>query len=316
VRNDAFSKPGRFYRGNIHTHTTRSDGRRSVEQVTADYRARGYDFVSLTDHFLPNERFHPGEPGFCTVTDTREYNDDAFVTILGAELHGPAMENGEIWHIVAAGLPLDFAPLRDGETGPEVARRARDAGAFVGLAHPYWNAVSEVDALSIVGIIDAVEIYNHGCEVEVARGDGLHMAELLLAKGHRVSLYAADDAHFKHARGTFVDAFGGWVQVKAESLTPEALLTALKAGDYYSSTGPEIHNIELCGDTIRVACSPVESIIVSGLGATFLHVHDVSLVAFEGTVPAADRTPYVRVTVVDAQGRRAWSNPIWLDERR
>jgi hypothetical protein len=313
VQSLPFAKPGRFYRGNIHMHSTRSDGRRTMEEVLCDYRSRGYDFVSLTDHFLPNDHFRKGEPGFITVSDTRAFDRDDFITILGAELHGPAMENGEIWHIVAVGLPLDFEPLRPGETGPEVARRAADLGAFVALAHPYWNVVSETDALSIVDLLDAVEIYNHGCEVEVTRGHGLHMAEMLLNKGHRVNLYAADDSHFKHQRGTFMDAFGGWVQVKAESLTADAILAALKAGDFYCSTGPEIHNIELSGGTIRVACSPVETILVSGIGATFRRAHDVSLIDFEADISDMKETPYVRVTVVDADGHSAWSNPIWLD---
>lgn len=308
-----FSTPGTFYRGNLHTHSTRSDGARTPEQVVADYRARGYDFISLTDHFLPNAHFRPGEDGFVTVTDTRPLHADGFVTILGAEVHGPAMENGESWHILAVGLPHDFEQLRPGETGPEVARRARDAGAFVALAHPYWNAVSEVDALSVADVIDAVEVYNHGCEVEVARGHGLHQAEVLLAKGHRVGLCATDDAHFKHPRGTFVDAFGGWVMVKAASLDPADLLDALKAGAYYSSTGPQIHDVAIDGDTVRVACSPVTSIVVSGRGATFRGAHDASLVEFETTLPGRARPPYVRVTVIDAQGRAAWSNPIWID---
>lgn len=313
MRIGAFSKPGQFYRGNLHTHTTRSDGGRTVEQVAGDYRARGYDFVSLTDHFLPNAHFRKGEPGFITVTDSHSEDTDTFITIPGAELHGPAMENGEIWHIVAVGLPLDFPELAEGETGPEVARRASQLGAFVGLAHPHWNVVSETDALSIVDIIDSVEIYNHGCEVQVSRGYGLHMVEMLLNKGHRVLQYAADDAHFKHQRGTFTDAFGGWVQVKSASLTPDAIVAALKAGDFYSSTGPEIHDIQLDGDTIRVVSSPVETVLVSGRGATFRREHGVSIIEFEGDISGMKETPYVTVTVIDAQGRRAWSNPIWLD---
>ena len=39
-----------FYRGNTHCHTTRSDGRRSPEEVIALYREAGYDFLALTDH--------------------------------------------------------------------------------------------------------------------------------------------------------------------------------------------------------------------------------------------------------------------------
>lgn len=314
MSNLPFSKPGSFYRGNLHTHSTMSDGARTPQQVVDDYRSRGYDFISLTDHFLPNAHFRKGEPGFIKVTDTRPYDSDDFITILGAEVHGPAMENGEMWHLVAVGLPLDFEELAPEETGPSVARRAYEAGAWVSLAHPYWNAVSEVDALSVVDIIHAVEVYNHASEVGPLRGWGFHQAEVLLNKGHRVHLNAADDAHFKNPAGTFVDAFGGWVQVKAESLEPEALVAALKAGEYYSSMGPEIHNIEIDGDKIRVESSPVNRVVVTGTGATSRRAINDGKTTAELELPPRDKTPYVRVTVIDADGRLAWSNPIWLDE--
>jgi hypothetical protein len=307
-----FGKPGRFYRGNLHTHSTRSDGARTPEQVVNDYRERGYDFLSLTDHFLPVRHFRPDEPGFITVSDTSSLDTDDFVTILGAELHGPAMENGELWHFVAVGLPADFPELAQGETGPEVAARAAKAGAWVALAHPYWNAVSEIDALSVAGTVHAVEIYNHASEVGVRRGYGLHQAEVMAAKGHRVTFYAADDAHFKHPLGTFLDAFGGWVQVKAESLDSASLLAALKAGHFYCSTGPEIHNVEIDGDRILVECSPADHIVVSGRGVNYQRGHVPSAVSFEAKLPDPDKTPYVRVTVVDTAGNSAWSNPIWI----
>ena len=37
-------------RGNLHAHTTFSDGRRPVAQVVARYRDMGYDFLAITDH--------------------------------------------------------------------------------------------------------------------------------------------------------------------------------------------------------------------------------------------------------------------------
>ena len=48
----AFTSPGRFFKGNIHTHSTRSDGGRVPEDVCKTYREAGYDFLALTDHFL------------------------------------------------------------------------------------------------------------------------------------------------------------------------------------------------------------------------------------------------------------------------
>ena len=85
------------------------------------------------------------------------------------------------------------------------------------------------------------------------------MLEEVLAAGRRLNAYAADDAHFKSP-----DAAGGWVMVKAEKLEPELLLEALKQGDYYSSQGPEIHDIVVDGDKVKVACSPAAWVSVAG----------------------------------------------------
>src|SRR5688572_9876599 len=51
VRPPAFASSGRSFRGNLHTHSDRSDGMASPAQVLAEYRAAGYDFLVLTDHF-------------------------------------------------------------------------------------------------------------------------------------------------------------------------------------------------------------------------------------------------------------------------
>src|SRR5499427_2145280 len=37
-------------KGNLHAHTTFSDGRRPVDQVIARYGDLGYDFLAITDH--------------------------------------------------------------------------------------------------------------------------------------------------------------------------------------------------------------------------------------------------------------------------
>ena len=78
---------------------------------------------------------------------------------------------GELWHILAVGLPLDFPPLKPSETGPQLARRAREAGAFVAVAHPAWSQLTEDDGRTLEAA-HAVEIYNHGAAVETDRGDG------------------------------------------------------------------------------------------------------------------------------------------------
>ena len=44
------------------------------------------------------------------IVDTSNYRDESFTTLIGAEVHTGAMSNGELWHMVAVGLPLDFSP--------------------------------------------------------------------------------------------------------------------------------------------------------------------------------------------------------------
>lgn len=297
-----FSRPGRFWRGNLHTHSTLSDGRRSPEEVCRFYAAAGYDFLSLTEHFLE----HYGWP----MADTRPFRTELFTTIIGAELH-PAqdrMELGAPWHILAVGLPLDFAPSPLEETGPELARRALEAGAYVAAAHPRWHATTDRD-VEALGPIHAIEVYNASCADDNDTADSAYMLDLLLARGRRLSACATDDAHFVlNSR----DRESGWVMVKTETLDPDALVEALKAGDYYSSTGPIIHDLVIApGKSLWLRCSPADRIFLLGGPATYVALGEQGVTEAEFDL-SQWQSPYARVLVRDGEGRKAWTNPVWF----
>lgn len=296
-----FASPGQFYRGNLHTHSTLSDGRLSPEAVCQAYQHAGYDFIALTDHFLPQYDF--------PVADTCPHRTATFTTLLGAELHAGQTELGDIWHILAVGLPPDFAPPAADETGPQIAARALAAGAFVAAAHPQWYGLTEADILSL-GPIHAVEVFNGTSVDHNDRADSWYMADLLYQHGHRYTACATDDTHFNPNRADFLL---GWVWVKSESLSPEALLQALKAGDYYSSTGPQISDIEVTGEKIVVRCSPAERVFVTGAGSRSESRHGPGIREAEFSLNRF-RGSYFRVVVRDQWGRRAWSNPVWPDQ--
>jgi len=296
---DAFSAPGRFWRGNLHTHSTRSDGALEPEEVCARYREAGYDFLCLSDHFLA--RF-----GF-PVTDTRDFRTNRFTTIPGAELHAMENSHGELWHILAVGLPEDFPATGETETGLELAARARATGAFIGIAHPQWSSLTEADGRAMAPHAHAVEIFNHTSEVECARPDGTMLLDLLLNEGYRLGGYAADDAHFKGP-----DAFGAWTMVKAEENQPEALVAALKAGLYYSSQGPLIHDFAVDGDDLVVECSQAVNVAVVGRGTRARNVRGEDLGTVRLPLEPFDGD-WLRVVVGDESGRLAWTNPLWLD---
>ena len=302
-----FAQPGRFWRGNIHTHSNLSDGALAVADVVQAYKNAGYDFLQLSEHFIGHFNW--------PIADTRQFRSNDFTTLIGVELHAPETSAGELWHIVAAGLPLDFKPPEAHETGAHLARRAREAGAFIGIAHPAWSQLTLQDGLAIDSA-HAVEIYNHGCAIENDRGEGWYLHDQLLNEGKHLSAYATDDAHFKTP-----DYFGGWVNVKAQSLDPDALLQALKGGQYYSSQGPELHSITLDKKELHIACSPVDTItVVCGhsrscvkIGKAITHA-TFDLSNLEKGWLLKKPSPWFRATVIDHAGKRAWSNPYWWDE--
>ena len=239
------------------------------------------------------------------MVDTRPFRADGFTTLIGAELHAPSTHLGELWHILAVGLPLDFARTGEDEDGPALARRAAEAGAFVGIAHPQWYGLDASDGHSL-DAAHAVEIYNHTCEMLSARPDGVALFDQLLTDGRKLTGFASDDAHF-HAK----DAFGGWVHVKADALSPEALLDALKAGRYFATQGPEILSLERDGNVLRVATSPARSIVLAGPGSKSMQVHGDGIVEAEfDLVSFADS--WCRLVVTAGDGKRAWTQPEYL----
>lgn len=302
MRPTPFHLPGTFYRGNLHAHSTASDGERSPEAVCSTYQALGYNFLAITDHF--KERF--GYP----LTDTTPYWSDGFITLRGAELHAGEIEMGGLWHLLAVGLPSDFQPNWAGEDGPQIARRALESGAFVAAAHPAWYGLREVDVISL-GDIHAIEVINGLSADYNDRENSWSLFDQLTAQGRRYGAIAADDAHFDPQHQ---DVQRGWVWVKADQLTPEAILNALKQGAYYSSTGPMLFDITLePGKSVFVRCSPAMHIIVSGRGPESVTVHGNGLL--EAELSLTDwKSDYCRITVRDRHGERAWSNVIWFSD--
>ena len=300
--------PGRFFRGNLHCHSNRSDGSLSPAELVAAYREAGYDFVAITDHF--EQRFD------WPVTDTRALRSDDFTTLVGAELSSADWSDPSVYWVAAVGLPLDFAaPAADDHA--EAIARAAACGAFVYMLHPGLNnlRVAAVGGLPAFDAVEAIEIYTH--QSSIYRPDTAYAApflDALLEDGRRLGAVAADDAHFRDVP----DGFGAWVEVFARARDPAALLAALHAGAYYSTQGPALTGLALDGDELRVTCSPCARILLTGPGRLWRRWR--WRVASPGEPPLTEATfalsefrgSFCRVTAVDGDGRRAWSNPIWV----
>ncbi|MGI6101949.1 MAG: hypothetical protein ACOYET_05645, partial [Bacillota bacterium] len=122
-------------------------------------------------------------------------------------------------------------------------------------------------------------------------------------KGKRVLGFSSDDFHEER------DLAQGWMMVRAESRTPEAIFAALKSGNFYNSTGVELTDIHREGDIITVESVDGQEIRIIGNYALLERVcdHSVSVDIRQWGAP------YVRFEVYGRGAQMAWTQPFFMD---
>ena len=287
-----FGLPGHWYKGNLHTHTTQSDGRVSPDDAVAWYHEQGYDFCALSDHWV--------------LTPGRVYSPD-FITLSGTELHGDG------YHLLVAGLRE--LPPRDQEHEPQaVIDYVKAQGALAYIAHPYWTGRPSMETAALRDL-DGLEVFNSVCEITQGTGHArIHWDDCLSAE-QRLTGLAVDDVHW-----SFGEAGGGYVMVRALELSETALLESLRQGHFYSSMGPTIQDLRIrdgddLGPALDVVCSPCAEILFYTYGP-----HGRRFAAQPGetlsraSLPLRQEQVFVRVECRDVSGRCAWSNPVFLGD--
>lgn len=296
-----FSARGSWFKGNCHTHSTLSDGKSSPEDTLAFYRKLGYDFVVMTDHWK-------------TQPDAAALSSDGFLVINGAEIHPPSLKPGcGPHHILAIGIRT--APPQETlekATAQRVIGWIERNGGIPIYCHPYWTG-HDLDHMKEGRAACGMEVYNTACETGRGLGDSSIHYDHALSAGIRWSAFAVDDAH-----STKRDAGQGWIMVKSKALTEKAVLGAIRRGCFYASTGAEIHSLTLRRNLLRIECSPVRKVVwhAEGPFGTVIHAGRESLTQAETAVTdLMRRSKYLRVEITDSKGRKAWSNPIYLDSK-
>ncbi len=280
---DGFGK--KRYKVNLHMHTHDSDGRLSQRDALARYRAEGYDAVSVTDHWISK---------FTCV-------EDGMVLLSGGEYNVGYRDSLDgVYHILGVGF--DEAPRGICSTDPpqKVIDEIHRVGGIAILAHPAWS-LNTPEQLLALRDVDATEIYNSVSGVHNSmRADSSLIVDMIATRGRYLPLIGDDDAHFYDN-----DACVSWIMVEAESGDAKSLLEAIRAARYYATQGPEIHLMRE-GDEFIVRCSPCQKIMFISNS-----VYSERVFYGDGITEARYKPQeverYVRAEVVDADGKRAWS---------
>ncbi|HHV59501.1 MAG TPA: CehA/McbA family metallohydrolase [Clostridiaceae bacterium] len=311
-----FYSEGNWYKRNLHTHTTRSDGKSSVEEILTGYKKSGYDFISITDHLIYEDYQHLNESNFITIPGTeihfRHPKSAVHINfILGTD---EMIKEGKGEKIAKS----ERYPLLETQGDLRVIQKVIDdmcsRGFIAIINHPAWSYMEPQEIADLHGFT-AIEAYNSGCGVYANTGYANIFWDNLLRRGINMWGVAADDTHTFHPLGDYCsEAYRGWIMVKAASLTRNDIMKAILDGSFYATQGPEIHEFEIKDGHVVFRCSPVEKIyFAKGKGPALgkLSSQNVdTLTEFEYKLKGDEL--YVRGECIDSKGRRAYTNPIFL----
>ena len=200
-------------KGDLHIHTTLSDGKETPEYNVAAYREAGFDFISITDH----HRFSDGK----SLTEYFSFANPLIV-LPGEEIHE---KEDAVIHTVCIGGDRSISDLlqnrpqrlahlleeaKEKYTVPNglyereyllravIYEQIKKSGGYAILPHPFWQLPERFNADTRMstavlenGIADAFEVFG-GCTPE---GNDLQVSLFYSLKNRNLSVVASSDSH-------------------------------------------------------------------------------------------------------------------------
>lgn len=302
--------PGKvFFKGNLHTHSLWSDGDDFPEMIADWYKARGYDFLALTEHnviatgvkwvdaatnktreqavgkavarFGPDwleKRVEKGRPQVRLKTleqvKAKVEEPGKFILVQGEEIthrFGKLPVHMNAINLASLIKPADGASVAETITvnmrqvNEQRTKTGREIVSF--LNHPNFNWGVNADDMIQAEELGFFEVYNGhpgtnqngdkdrpGCE---------RIWDLVISRRLRANRpapllgLATDDSHNYHAHSMKLPTPGrGWVMVRSGSLEPGALARAMRAGDFYASTGVTLENLNHAKKVLSLRIQP------------------------------------------------------------
>lgn len=250
-------------KGDLHSHSCRSDGKTDAVAQAGYYREQGYDFAALTDH----NRYYPGGE----IDEAYQGVKTGLTRVLGEEVHCP----GSVVHIVHIGGKASVAEryVNDRENYdkeieeyisrvpthvPDLYKEryakamwATDAIHTVGglaiFPHPFWkpghsktyNVCDEFAKILITsGMFDAYELL--GAMEQRNRNRSVAFWADLRSEGLKIPVVGSSDSHNIENGTTFPNIF---TICFASENTNDSIIAAVKQGNCVAVESSSVGNV-------------------------------------------------------------------------
>jgi predicted metal-dependent phosphoesterase TrpH len=243
----------KWYKGNTHVHTTLCGHADSTPEFVAQwYHDRGYNFLVLSEH---NKFIDPS-----TVKLKGEVRDD-FLLLPGEEVTGPVHSTAMN---ISRLVPWDFKHKDRTKIIQNHVDETRKAGGAVILNHPNFGRPIHSHEILPVKNLYMFELYNAHPGVHsfgnAHRPNLEQVWDALLEKKMTIYGVSSDDAHKLQKWGEKENNPGrGWVMVRSDDLSSEAITKSMLRGDFYSSSGVMLDNLVLGDSHIEISVNQDET---------------------------------------------------------
>lgn len=327
MRKYLIPEEGKFYKANLHSHSTVSDGELTPEQMKELYADNGYSIIAYTDH----NRF---------VTHN-DLSDESFLALNGVE--NAADETDKSWMYnrccdvcyIALSPERKLHPFQEAGNvidNPELSpfsvkyctedvnmmiKTGVSNGFFVTYNHPTWSLENYEMYISYNGM-HAMEMFNYSSTVDGYNEYNGDIYDDMLRSGKRLFCIATDDNHNRQPGTCHWDSFGGFTMIKSPSLKYEDVTDALLKGNFYCSTGAVITGLWLDTDdwSVHLTAEKAKKIVCTRAGRRLraIFAEEQGREYLDEVKISVNRDDlYLRITVYDENGKTAETNAYFVD---
>jgi len=307
-----------WFKGNLHTHTNKSDGDSSPETVVDWYSNNKYDFLVLSDH------------NHLTILDS---NQTKLLLIPGEEI---TLNLPYTIHINAIGIKKVIEPtLRSTKVKTLQANidNIINSGGLAEINHPNFRwALNEKDLVQVRGA-HFIEVFNGNYNTHNYGGGGKksveEMWDEMLSKKIKIWGVAVDDSH--HFKEEFAphrhNPGRGWVEVFAKNLSEKNILDSMRNGNFYFSNGVKFKKININKEKIELLISG--DYFNKGLSNSLVtdSKYTTQLISNEGEIVEEingksvkfnlvnenNKYTYFRTKTISSTGSIGWTQPIFIN---